>query len=174
MSSRRGKRSGKPSTVTRRSGTGSRKPSAANKPCKDCVAEGVTTRRPAPHPGPRCATHHRRRRNATREAARAAHVERTYSITEEQRQELYEAQGGTCAGCPATGATRRLSVDHDHACCPGSTSCGECVRGLLCRTCNRFLGHVRDDPAALRRLADYLENPPAQRVLGGLVREETT
>lgn len=27
------------------------------------------------------------------------------------------------------------------------------------------LGHLRDDPGALRRAADYLENPPAARVL---------
>lgn len=49
-----------------------------------------------------------------------------------------------------------LVVDHDHACCP-NTSCGRCVRGLICTTCNTALGLMRDDPGALRRLAEYIE-----------------
>jgi hypothetical protein len=28
-------------------------------------------------------------------------------------------------------------VDHDHACCQKKNrSCGKCIRGLLCHTCN--------------------------------------
>lgn len=137
---------------------------AKKKVCKECPA---STKRPAPHPGPRCATHHRARRAATRAAARASYVERTYSITEEQYQALYEAQGGCCYVCQRAKGTgqKRLSVDHDHTCCPGNTSCGKCVRGLLCKPCNRdVLGHLRDDPEALQRAIDYLTNPPARRV----------
>lgn len=33
-------------------------------------------------------------------------------------------------------------VDHDHACCPGTRSCGLCVRGILCPTCNTRSGVV--------------------------------
>ena len=37
-----------------------------SKPCKDCEPG---SKRPAPHPGPRCATHHRARRRAVSAAA---------------------------------------------------------------------------------------------------------
>ena len=33
-------------------------------------------------------------------------------------------------------------------------------RGWLCHSCNHALGHVRDDPALLRRMADYLDRFP--------------
>ena len=140
----------------------------AGKPrrCKDC--DPATKRpRPAPHPGPRCATHHRERQKAAREANHGRHVARTYNLTPEQYQAILDAQGGQCAGkCGATGRTKKLAVDHDHSCCPGPVSCGRCVRGLLCSRCNRFIGHLRDGVESLRGLADYLENPPARRVLG--------
>lgn len=132
------------------------------------MSEGITTRRPAPHPGPRCTTHDRAIRKARRARSRAQHVERTYSITEEQYQALYEAQGGCCALCRRAKGTgsKRLAVDHDHACCPGPVSCGKCVRGLLCSHCNsKVLGHARDEVAFFERGIEYLLNPPARRVL---------
>ena len=68
-----------------------------------------------------------------------------FGITEEQFDELLEAQGHACAICRATFHGQRICVDHDHACCPvpasGHTrSCGECIRGLLCVRCNTWLG----------------------------------
>ncbi|MFD9893342.1 endonuclease VII domain-containing protein [Amycolatopsis sp. NPDC059027] len=136
--------------------------------CKDCISEGVKTRRPAPHPGPRCSTHLRARKLALRARSRAQYVERTYSITEAQYQALYEAQGGVCALCRRAKGTgrKRLAVDHDHKCCPGPVSCGECVRGLLCTSCNKgVLGHARDEVEFFERGIEYLTNPPARRVL---------
>lgn len=35
-----------------------------------------------------------------------------------------------------------FSVDHDHGCCPGEKSCGQCVRGLVCNRCNMQIGQV--------------------------------
>lgn len=133
--------------------------------CKDCRADGISTARPAPHPGPRCATHHRAELRRRRLAAAGRRVARVYSLTPEQYAALYEAQGRRCAICRrATGATRRLAVDHDHSCCPGPTSCGRCVRGLLCGPCNDGLAHARDDPEHFRRAIAYLQRPPATRL----------
>lgn len=128
--------------------------------CKDCKSEGIKTRRKAPHPGPRCATHHRRVREKRRRASHAGHVTKTYGITAEEYDAIYRAQGGKCYICQrATGARRRLAVDHDHG--------TGYVRGLLCKTCNyRVLGHLRDDTEAFQRAIEYINNPPAFGVIG--------
>lgn len=143
----------------------------ATRVCKECIAEGLKTRRPAPHPGPRCTTHHRARKKTSSKAAHAAYVAKTYGLSGEQYDRLYEEQGGRCYICQrANGRSKRLAVDHDHA--TGA------VRGLLCKMCNRdVLGHLRDSTDALKRAIDYLENPPAVRLFGEIrapEREETT
>jgi|SRR5579863_877234 len=51
----------------------------------------------------------------------------------------------------------RLAVDHDHNCCPGQKSCGDCVRGLICTTCNTGMGNFHDDIDLLYRAIQYLE-----------------
>jgi hypothetical protein len=136
--------------------------------CKDCVTEGISTKRirPAPYPGPRCATHHRAVRKQRSERAHDASVARRYSLAPGDYRRLYEAQRGLCAGCgERTGRNgtrgRRLAVDHDHV-------TGQ-VRGLLCSTCNQQIGDQRDDPLTFFRLALYLANPPALSVLGNIV-----
>ena len=132
----------------------------SKKRCVDCAKEGITTRREAKYPGPRCYTHHKQRLRKQSRARHGAHIEATYGITADEYEALYQAQGGVCAICNrATGARRRLAVDHDH-------STGY-VRGLLCRPCNhKVLGHLRDDPKALERAINYLQNPPAFSVIG--------
>lgn len=133
------------------------------KPCKDCVVEGITTLRPAPHPGPRCQTHHYRRKKAVRLAAHRTVKEAQFSLGPGGYDKLLAAQGGACAGCGRVPGPRakRLAVDHDHTCCSGTTSCGRCVRGLLCHRCNDVLAHMRDDPEKLIRLARYLREWPS-------------
>lgn len=127
--------------------------------CKDCEPG---SKRPAPHPGPRCSTHNRQRKQELRDRAHAAHIAATYGgLTANEYRAMYQFQGETCAICRrATGKTRRLAVDHDH-------QTGR-VRGLLCRPCNKMLGHGRDDPSFFRRAAGYLTVPPA--VAAGVAR----
>lgn len=130
------------------------------KRCKDCEAEGIETRRKAPHPGPRCVSHHRAVKKRRQTRTHQQHVAELYGLTYEQYWALYEHQGGVCNICRrATGAKRKLSVDHCHA-------TGE-VRQLLCVPCNRdVLGHLRDDVEALKRAADSIVNPPAREAIG--------
>lgn len=87
-----------------------------------------------------------------------------YGISEEQYQKMLEEQGGKCAICKreetclnADGTTKNLSVDHDHNCCSGEkSSCGKCIRALLCAGCNRGIGYMRDDVDILLDAATYL------------------
>lgn len=123
--------------------------------CKDCIAEGVTAARPAPHQGPRCATHFYAERKRIRANAHEWRVGRLFNLAPGEYAARLESQGGVCAICQrATGRTKALAVDHDHRCCPGRTSCGACVRGLLCGPCNQLVG--RYGVEALSRAITYL------------------
>lgn len=150
--------------------------------CKDCVAEFKESAengtevyppidrkpRPAPHPGPRCYSHHHKEKKRVKDARHEKRTQKTYNLPDGMYERLHAFQGGRCALCRvATGKTRKLSVDHDHACCSGSTSCGECVRGLLCRPCNTLLGHARDKLAFFRRCIQYLRFPPYRAMREG-------
>lgn len=59
-------------------------------------------------------------------------------------------------GCLICGAEERLTIDHDHSCCPGAGSCGSCVRGCLCNGCNVALGAFGDDILKLENAIRYL------------------
>lgn len=136
--------------------------------CKDCRAEGRTGKPlAAPYPGPRCYRHHQAEKRRIRQAAAANRRQAAYGLTDTAYKVLLETQDYQCAICqrPQPARGRALAVDHDHACCPGKTSCGYCIRGLLCWTCNKFLQHINDDPDVAQGLANYLQDPPATLVL---------
>ncbi len=65
--------------------------------------------------------------------------------------------GYNCAICKRKPSNKPLSIDHNHACCPGGKTCGKCIRGLLCRRCNTVLGLVNDDASILLSALKYLE-----------------
>lgn len=124
------------------------------RPCKDCEPG---SKRPAPHPGPRCATHWRIEQKRRKAANHDRRVQVLYGLEAGAYTRLKAAQGGVCAiCCRANGAAKRLAVDHDH-------SNGE-VRGILCGPCNQLLGHGRDSIAFFQRVIDYLTNPPARKL----------
>lgn len=116
-------------------------------------AEPKFSKRPAPFPGPRCATHNRAKRRASAARNHDRMVQRTYGLEPGEYEALLAFQGGRCAAClRATGQSKRLAVDHNHE--DGS------VRGILCGPCNQILGHGRDDPQYFERIINYLMSPP--------------
>jgi hypothetical protein len=87
---------------------------------------------------------------------------RDHHITLEQYQKRLSDQNGVCAICfrppRKLGRKHRLVIDHDHRCCNSIQSCGKCIRGLICQSCNVALGLMSDNPTNFRSAAQYLEN----------------
>jgi hypothetical protein len=125
----------------------------AKRVCRQC---GKSNAVPPAHLCPTCK---RVNRKAASKRAHGAAIFKRYGITGEQYDQIYEAQGRACAICrTSTGASKRLAVDHNH-------ETGE-VRGLLCGKCNhRLLGAAHDTTDILKRAIEYLENPPARKLL---------
>jgi hypothetical protein len=133
--------------------------------CRDCRSDweklpepkGPVEYRPRPiveGSGGRCATHWRAEKARRKAASHEKRVQKVYGLAPGDYDRLYAAQGGKCAICRrATGARKKLAVDHDHA--------TGLVRMLACGPCNKIIGHFRDDPNLLRTAAWVLENPPA-------------
>jgi hypothetical protein len=87
---------------------------------------------------------------------------KTYGITPEQYQQIWDFQEGLC---PITGRvlgdTSKPHLDHDHV--------SGHVRGIVTAYANtRLIGRLRDYRTA-QNLADYLKNPPAVEALGSPV-----
>lgn len=82
-----------------------------------------------------------------------------HGLTVVQYLLLLEKQNGSCSVCgKRTEGPYSLYIDHDHNCCPGPKSCGECVRGLLCSNCNTALGLLDDDIGILASAIKYLKD----------------
>jgi hypothetical protein len=90
--------------------------------------------------------------------SRRRNVVRRYGISPEAYSQLLTIQGGICAICRRPPqASEYLHVDHDHRCCQGQRSCGQCVRGLLCSRCNSAIAFFCDDVALLQAAVLYLQ-----------------
>ncbi|MYT61584.1 hypothetical protein GTW29_33555 [Streptomyces sp. SID7834] len=65
-------------------------------------------------------------------------IKRTYDLTRNEYQAIWAFQGERCGACGTDepGSVKGFALDHDHDCCPGKKSCGDCIQGILCLTCN--------------------------------------
>lgn len=129
--------------------------------CKGCSS----TTRDLKYPGPRCTTCHREFKKASKARTQALRREKVYGLTPEVFEAIWEAQGRVCGACGKP-IRSKPCVDHDHSCCDGPTSCGECVRGILHPDCNRTL-IGRFGPNQLIRAARYLLDPPGAKLRRG-------
>lgn len=91
---------------------------------------------------------------------RTVDLRRHFGLDPARYDELEAGQDGVCAICRKPEPRRRMDVDHDHDCCPGRSSCGYCIRGLLCSRCNQGLGYFGDSPELLKAAIDYLARTP--------------
>lgn len=97
----------------------------------------------------------RARRLNNQDYFRGKDFRKKYGIDFAEYQRKLVEQGGVCACCGREEVKHRggniqlLSVDHHHV--------TQAVRGLLCSNCNVGIGYLGDDPALLRKAADYLD-----------------
>lgn len=84
-----------------------------------------------------------------RPAVERKRLKYSYGITPEQYHAMQAQQAGKCAICG--NAPKSLHIDHCH-------TSGH-VRGLLCGSCNRALGLLKDCPDNFLRAIAYLNRP---------------
>ncbi len=92
------------------------------------------------------------RKTVLRRAIRKSTLKRKYGLTPEDYNKMFEAQEGCCAICNVyqSESEIRMAIDHDH-------KTGR-IRGLVCRDCNLFLGHLEKKCGLLLRALEYLSN----------------
>jgi ribulose bisphosphate carboxylase small subunit len=73
---------------------------------------------------------------------------RTYGLTIEEYEALFEEQNGKCAICQLPPTEEFLAVDHNHE--------NGRVRGLLCRKCNAAIGLLQEDYKILSAATTYI------------------
>ena len=69
-----------------------------------------------------------------------------YKIAESEYDSLLSKQSGHCAICKTES---KLHIDH----CHGTGK----IRGLLCTSCNKAIGLMKDDPIRLQKAIEYLK-----------------
>jgi len=91
-----------------------------------------------------------------RDAERERHLVRKYGITFTDYRKMLSDQSEKCAVCGKPEPKHRFfDVDHCHK--------TGVVRGLLCTSCNRMIGHSGDNPRVLVSAANYLQSSRKQR-----------
>jgi hypothetical protein len=94
----------------------------------------------------------RTRNNYDLDKQRTYLLKKKYGITPEEYDKMLEDQNYSCYICHIheDKLDRSLAVDHCH-------TTGK-VRGLLCGSCNRFLGKINESIETVERMLEYLKS----------------
>ena len=84
-----------------------------------------------------------------KERARIHQKKFKYNLNEEEYKFLFTKQNNKCAICTVDLSSVKACVDHNHK--------TKKVRGILCDSCNRALGFLKDDLQNLKRAVEYLK-----------------
>lgn len=86
-----------------------------------------------------------------KQSNRASRLKQLYGLTQPEWDAMWERQKGICPICtrPMERGTGKHATDHCHA-------TGR-VRAILHANCNKAMGLMFEDTAALRRMIDYIE-----------------
>ena len=93
-----------------------------------------------------------RKLESTQKASRKNHLKKTYGITLEEYDDMFNEQEGRCKICGTTdsqSSSPHFHVDHCHS--------SGIVRGLLCGPCNQGLGQFKDNIPSLEAAIKYLK-----------------
>lgn len=93
-------------------------------------------------------------REKHKETAKERRLIKEYGMDFAARKAMAESQEFKCPICTEEFTdTRTMHIDHCH-------NSGK-VRGLLCALCNQAIGLLKENPEAIRRAAEYVENAAA-------------
>lgn len=93
--------------------------------------------------------YYERNKERVKHISERGRLRRRYGLTPAEVVSMRTAQGNRCAVCgDSFSVILTPHVDHDH-------KTGR-VRGLLCRHCNAFIGHAREDTVRLNAAIAYL------------------
>ncbi len=119
--------------------------------CKSCRKEKQLEYKKRPENLEKIRAWNRKSKKKNYRYGRSKMLESKYGITQDQFEQISEAQNHKCALCffPASEMRhKKLCVDHCH-------ETGR-VRGLLCHPCNTLLGRIGDNVAGVTRMLEYV------------------
>lgn len=88
---------------------------------------------------------------------RAAVRKHRYGITQVQYEALLDEQNNSCAVCERDFSDKvKPKIDHDRNCCPTASTCGKCLRGILCSECTTFARYIETRFDVMEDMFRYL------------------
>jgi hypothetical protein len=85
------------------------------------------------------------------------HLQKTYGLSLELFQQMFENQEGLCGVCGCLMNNAKL-VSNSKCCVDHCHNTGV-VRGLVCHACNKGMGALKDDPWILQGAVNFLQTP---------------